>query len=294
MGREAGCGITEEEIMRLKNVRMVLSLGFVSGIAALPTGVLAALPASCADIHAANPAAADGMYVIVPGAKLFTVYCHDMAGVPAEYLPLVNTGGPFNFSTWAAEYHTPAASLSTHYTMVRLNPATLLVDIGDQTFATSSAGPVMGPGGNISSMPYATAAECRGFNTSFAAANVDLTGTPFVVDDSFVVSGWYSAGSANGPTSYNIEGNSTSIPVLAPVVNLTGGGFCGGTGPGAGWEINDGGGFDLQLKYIGPAAAGPDACKKDGWKNFGGIFRNQGDCVSFFATGGRNPPAGGN
>ena len=30
-----------------------------------------------------------------------------------------------------------------------------------------------------------------------------------------------------------------------------------------------------------------DQCKKDGWKNFGGIFKNQGDCVSYVVTGGK-------
>ena len=34
-----------------------------------------------------------------------------------------------------------------------------------------------------------------------------------------------------------------------------------------------------------------DECKNDGWRNFPG-FRNQGDCVSFVATGGDNRPAG--
>ena len=33
-------------------------------------------------------------------------------------------------------------------------------------------------------------------------------------------------------------------------------------------------------------------CKKQGYQAFGGIFKNQGDCVSFVATGGRNAPAG--
>jgi hypothetical protein len=34
-------------------------------------------------------------------------------------------------------------------------------------------------------------------------------------------------------------------------------------------------------------------CKNGGWKNYGTSFKNQGDCVSYVATGGRNPPAGG-
>jgi hypothetical protein len=34
-----------------------------------------------------------------------------------------------------------------------------------------------------------------------------------------------------------------------------------------------------------------DQCLKSGWQSFG-VFRNQGDCVSFVATGGKNQPAG--
>jgi hypothetical protein len=33
-------------------------------------------------------------------------------------------------------------------------------------------------------------------------------------------------------------------------------------------------------------------CKHGGWKSFGTRFKNQGDCVSFFATRGKNPPSG--
>jgi hypothetical protein len=34
-----------------------------------------------------------------------------------------------------------------------------------------------------------------------------------------------------------------------------------------------------------------EQCKNGGWQAFG-FFRNQGDCVSFVATGGKNPPSG--
>jgi|Tabmets5t2r1_1033131.scaffolds.fasta_scaffold56797_2 hypothetical protein len=34
-----------------------------------------------------------------------------------------------------------------------------------------------------------------------------------------------------------------------------------------------------------------EQCANGGWRGFPG-FRNQGDCVSFVATGGKNPPAG--
>jgi hypothetical protein len=37
-----------------------------------------------------------------------------------------------------------------------------------------------------------------------------------------------------------------------------------------------------------------DLCKNGGWKTFSNpSFKNQGDCVSFFATGGKNQPSGG-
>jgi hypothetical protein len=32
-------------------------------------------------------------------------------------------------------------------------------------------------------------------------------------------------------------------------------------------------------------------CKDGGWRAFGN-FKNQGACVSYVATGGKNPPAG--
>lgn len=35
-----------------------------------------------------------------------------------------------------------------------------------------------------------------------------------------------------------------------------------------------------------------DECKKGGWQDFDGMFKNQGDCVSFVATDGRNPGSG--
>ena len=38
-----------------------------------------------------------------------------------------------------------------------------------------------------------------------------------------------------------------------------------------------------------PFPTSADQCKKGGWSTYG-IFRNQGDCVSFVATKGKNPP----
>jgi hypothetical protein len=46
---------------------------------------------------------------------------------------------------------------------------------------------------------------------------------------------------------------------------------------------------NVSLTQVLPTTA--DQCKKDGWKTYL-VFKNQGDCVSFVATGGKNPPAG--
>ena len=70
----------------------------------------------------------------------------------------------------------------------------------------------------------------------------------------------------------------------------------------AGWSSQDTTGVDFALaRYDGPAPSSslPTSkhdCKNGGWKLFfdgDTRFKNQGDCVSYVATGGANPPAGG-
>jgi hypothetical protein len=41
-----------------------------------------------------------------------------------------------------------------------------------------------------------------------------------------------------------------------------------------------------------PAPTSKDQCKNEGWRDFGSTFKNQGDCVSYLATHGRNQPSG--
>jgi hypothetical protein len=42
---------------------------------------------------------------------------------------------------------------------------------------------------------------------------------------------------------------------------------------------------------VPPLPTSKEQCKNGGWKTFG-VFKNQGDCVSFVATKGKNPPGG--
>jgi hypothetical protein len=43
---------------------------------------------------------------------------------------------------------------------------------------------------------------------------------------------------------------------------------------------------------VGTGPTSKSQCRHGGWKSFGTMFRNQGDCMSFVATGGKNPPSG--
>ena len=49
-------------------------------------------------------------------------------------------------------------------------------------------------------------------------------------------------------------------------------------------------GGDITVIDAPPLPTSKDECKNDGWRTFG-VFKNQGDCVSFVATRGRNSPA---
>jgi hypothetical protein len=44
--------------------------------------------------------------------------------------------------------------------------------------------------------------------------------------------------------------------------------------------------------WVQPLPTSAEQCKKGGWQQYG-VFKNQGDCVSFVATHGRNGPSGG-
>ena len=48
----------------------------------------------------------------------------------------------------------------------------------------------------------------------------------------------------------------------------------------------------FQASFSSPLPTSKAQCMHGGWKNFGTTFKNQGDCVSFVATGGKNPPSG--
>jgi len=100
------------------------------------------------------------------------------------------------------------------------------------------------------------------------------------------------------PITWNV-----SAGALPPGLSLSTGGLLSGTPTLAGTytftiRASSTAGEDteaLSLTVVPPQQASMpetiDDCKKDGWRRYG-VFKNQGDCVSWVVTHGKNPPAG--
>jgi hypothetical protein len=172
------------------------------------------LPGSCGDIHSQNPLALDGHYVLYNNGKVFTVFCYGMTGAPREYIDLPAPGPDVNFSQYTAGGASPGTDVRTKFTRLRINPATLTVDIGDLTFATSTGALTHSGASPVTSMPYGVAMSCGSPQKATGIGNINLRGTPFQVDGKFSVGGYEATGSA-------------TISADSQVVNLAGGGYCG-------------------------------------------------------------------
>ncbi len=89
----------------------------------------------------------------------------------------------------------------------------------------------------------------------------------------------------------------TPLPADAYLNSSWNGAYCdngvGGTGT---FRLDSGcwTGFQpaIKVEAAAPSPTNQDQCKKDGWKSFGTLFKNQGDCVSFVASKGKNQPSG--
>ncbi|HVG58861.1 MAG TPA: GON domain-containing protein [Hyalangium sp.] len=201
-----------------------------------------AFPDTCEEAVSSHFPAPDGDYTLYIGydpAKPWTAYCHNMAGTPAEYLTLVNTGDSVNFSQYTA---TPSqgSNVRTRYTKIRIDPITLKANIADQAFS-SSTGQLRHGSVTVTSMPYGVAMSCN--QAPSGVGNIDLSGTSFkVAPNAFMQAG----------TNYS----GTNVYSSADkVVSLTGGGYCGWTSstPYTLDPFNQRGGFQLALVYDPPA-----------------------------------------
>ncbi|MBT8492271.1 MAG: hypothetical protein KJO07_04355 [Deltaproteobacteria bacterium] len=197
-------------------------------------------PASCAERVAGGSAPADGIYTLYLGGDPtmpWTAYCADTGATPVTYLPLVSVGEDQNFAQYTAGGSSPGTSVRTSYTRIRIDPATLVVDIGDQRFSSSSGQLAHAGGDQVSSMPFGVAMDCS--NGENGLANIDLVGTPFAIAESFCQRG----SSADG---------SSVLSSNDQIVDLTGGGNCGWTAPSPCPynPFNSTGGAILELTYL--------------------------------------------
>lgn len=98
---------------------------------------------------------------------------------------------------------------------------------------------------------------------------------------------------AGGPPFYTLAEAKIAAPTA--VVTATGV-YIGSFNPAyityADAVIFNGTTYDFEVTQPVVTPTNKDQCKKDGWKSFGGVFKNQGDCVSWVATNGRNPATG--
>lgn len=176
-----------------------------------PSGPECYVPESCAEAQShGQPANADTtLYANGSASSPWTAYCNGSN----EYLTV---SAASNFGQYAAGGASAGTTRTTNYARIRVYPFTLLVDINDETFAKSTGGPLTHSSSDqtVTSMPFAVAMDCVDNNSHTGQAEIDLTGTPFVV-----TSAWVDKGN-------NGSGAATSMSNGA-IVMITGGGFCG-------------------------------------------------------------------
>ncbi len=199
---------------------------------------------SCADTRVRFSATTDGSYVIDPdgpGGPLrpFSVYCHEMATTsPTDWLELAHTSGPTetvsNYSTYAlrSSYITdcgcPASAPSIairRWQRMRLDVTTLhLVQNSQFSTLNHNEACIMASGGCQSPGNFLIAGSCvASFDTS-GRANLDLRDTPFhVTAETFSTF-------AIQPNGFNSSGSVLSMSADNKVIDISGGGECGGFG----------------------------------------------------------------
>jgi hypothetical protein len=187
---------------------------------------------------------------------------------------------------------------------------------------------IVGDGGT-GSETLATINKATGAATIIGAFGVEgMEGIAF--DSSGTLWGSTSARAGRPPSLYTINPATGAATLVAPIADSSGrapsggvvslqfacdGTLYGGTARATTFPPTDGGRLitidpatgTFAFVGPGPAAVGTslgalafqdsrclptskDQCKNGGWRDFG-VFKNQGDCVSFVATGGKNPPA---
>lgn len=223
-------------------------------------------------------------------------------------------------SSWACETGGWTSGCATTPGATFAHPITLNVyNVG----AGNSVGSLITSKTTTFTMPYRPSSDgCGGDSTAWTAPNgscnhgiafpisFNLTGT--TLPDNVIVGVAYNTShyganpiGTTGPYDSLNVGTSPSptVGTALPTANDAyqnsswAGAYCDNGAGGTGTFRLDAGCWTGFLPAIKIAATVPmptdkDQCKKDGWKNYGTTFKNQGDCVSFVATNGKNQPSG--
>ena len=98
-------------------------------------------------------------------------------------------------------------------------------------------------------------------------------------------------GGASGPDTMEFDlqqGPFDTFPPGPPPPSLPGPTDCSAFPAGLPAYVAPGG--ELVVTDAPPLPTSKDQCRNGGWRNFGSTFKNEGQCVSFVATGGKKQP----
>ncbi len=204
-------------------------------------------PETCAQAGADAGSHDVTLYVGGDPKKPWTAHCSG----GSAYLPLGTSSS--NFSSYpgggcAANAHGPN-TVTTTWSMLRIDPTTLVVDTSDYAGAASS-GDTHETSGNgtvntdYTTMPYASGRSCVDQAPTAATASIDLTSTPFAVAGS---QQWYLLGFSNNNGGNKPFGGAS--PKSGKTVSLSVGGYPAGITPCMNDFYQTTGGSCLQLVY---------------------------------------------
>jgi hypothetical protein len=131
------------------------------------------------------------------------------------------------------------SDVKTTWTAVRYDPTTGLINTGDFKYSNSVGYVGHHKSSSPDKIPFGSAFGCEAPSNADGRAKIDLTGTPFAIDDTFVIGGYIPAG--NAVLSSNGQ-----------VADISGGGYCGWNVPSkanqAGEQAASLGGWHLKVK----------------------------------------------
>jgi len=241
------------------------------------------------------------------------VYTHTMNVTSMDSGAFSGTGiyNPNNAYTWDVTGTVSGNDIEFHIVYTGLNPG-YTVDVTDGVIAIN---------GTMSGTATSSSSQAFNWTTTSGSATFNRRAEITAPDENEIIYGDLNLGAylidndadfvdwavryntcaaATSTVLGNVDGYSDSLSMTQSgyTYNYSGSFSTSGWTPGKYCFIfnprEDSGEAGIRLTrefYVNNTPDNKDQCKKGGWESFGGMFKNQGDCVSFVATKGKNPPA---